>query len=314
MILNDRQILDLCENHGMITPYVKESVSKDSSGNKVLSYGPSSFGYDVRLANEFVLIRATNHSNTGPVEVDPKDLKEEYCDRIVSEDPFFLVPPFTFVLAKTVESFKIPRNVTVTCVGKSTVARTGLYLNVTPLEAGWEGVVTLELFNSTANYVRLYINEGIGQLLFSQGEEPDVSYADRGGKYQGQQGVTLPKMVESSETTDEAIAMPSIDAVIERNGISRRIASTLTWIAEVTYGTKKSNLSTYENNINQAMVDFKEIYPDARDIPYMDLHKQVLEIAKKLSKHYTMYTFDQLGQFKVYEARSFAELTSSITS
>jgi dCTP deaminase len=162
---------------------------------KVISYGLSSFGYDARLSRE---IKTFTNINGG--EVDPKEFDESLCVKPTiflndHDSEYILVPPNGFVLGSTIEFFNVPRDVTVICLGKSTYARTGLVVNVTPLEAEWSGNVTLELSNTTPLPIRVYLEEGICQFLFFKGGVPcDVSYADRDGKYQGQTGVTLPKV------------------------------------------------------------------------------------------------------------------------
>lgn len=156
--------------------------------DKVVSYGVSSFGYDIRAANEWKVF--TNINNT---LVDPKAFDERCFQTIVGDS--VIIPPNSFALARTVEYFRIPRDVLTICLGKSTYARCGIIVNVTPLEPEWEGHLVLEFSNTTPLPAKLYANEGVAQLLFLQSDEPcEVSYADRGGKYQGQTGVTLPRM------------------------------------------------------------------------------------------------------------------------
>lgn len=155
---------------------------------KVISYGTSSFGYDVRCADEFKVF-----TNINSVMVDPKNFDEK-CFVDVSGKGYCIIPPNSFALARTVERFKIPRDVLVVCLGKSTYARCGVVVNVTPLEPEWEGYVTLEFSNTTPLPAKIYANEGCAQMLFLQGDEDcEVSYLDRRGKYQNQAGVTLPK-------------------------------------------------------------------------------------------------------------------------
>ncbi len=169
--------------HGMIEPFVEQQVR-----DGVVSYGLSSYGYDIRVASEFKIFTNVNNAIVDPKHFDPQsfvDYKGESC----------IIPPNSFVLARTVEYFRIPRNVLAVCVGKSTYARCGLIVNVTPLEPEWEGYLTLEISNTTPLPARVYSNEGIAQLLFFSSDEPcEVSYADRKGKYQNQQGVTPPKL------------------------------------------------------------------------------------------------------------------------
>ncbi len=155
---------------------------------KVISYGTSSYGYDVRCADEFKVF-----TNINSVMVDPKNFDEK-CFVDVSGKGYCIIPPNSFALARTVERFKIPRDILVVCLGKSTYARCGIIVNVTPFEPEWEGYVTLEFSNTTPLPAKIYANEGCAQVLFLQGDEPcEVSYQDRGGKYQNQIGVTLPR-------------------------------------------------------------------------------------------------------------------------
>ena len=168
----DKWIRKMALEHGMIEPFEDRQVRKG-----VISYGLSSYGYDIRVADEFKVF--TNINNT---VVDPKT---DVC----------IIPPNSFALAKTVEYFRIPRDVLTVCVGKSTYARCGLIVNVTPFEPEWEGYVTLEISNTTPLPAKVYANEGISQVLFFQSDEVcEVSYADKKGKYQGQQGLTLPRL------------------------------------------------------------------------------------------------------------------------
>jgi len=182
-ILSDTWIRAQAQNHGMIEPFV-EAQRRDG----VISYGLSSFGYDARVAPEFKIF-----TNVDSAVVDPKDFaSNSFVDR---ETEVCVIPPNSFALARTVEYFRIPRDVLVICLGKSTYARCGIIVNVTPLEPEWEGHVTLEFSNTTPLPAKIYANEGACQFLFLQGTEPcEVSYGDRKGKYQGQRGVTLPKL------------------------------------------------------------------------------------------------------------------------
>ena len=182
-ILPDRWIRDMATKHGMIEPFV-ENQRRDG----VISYGLSSYGYDARVADEFKIF-----TNVDSAIVDPKDFaKNSFVDR---KTDVCIIPPNSFALARTVEYFRVPRDVLVICLGKSTYARCGIIVNVTPLEPEWEGHVTLEFSNTTPLPARIYANEGACQFLFLKGEGPcEVSYADRGGKYMKQQGVTLPKL------------------------------------------------------------------------------------------------------------------------
>jgi dCTP deaminase len=182
-ILPDHWIRKQSLECAMISPFVEKQQREG-----VISYGLSSYGYDARLADEFKIF-----TNVDNAVVDPKKFSENsFVDRKLD---VCVIPPNSFVLARTVEYFKIPKDVLVICLGKSTYARCGLIVNVTPLEPGWEGHVTLEISNTTPLPARVYANEGVAQFLFLKGDSPcEVTYADRGGKYMGQQGVTLPRM------------------------------------------------------------------------------------------------------------------------
>jgi len=183
-IMSDKWIRTQCKDHGMIEPYVEGQVR---DGN--ISYGVSSYGYDARVAREFKIF---TNVNDGAI-VDPKNFTtDSFVDRVADE---VVIPPNSFALARTVEYFRIPEDVLVICLGKSTYARCGIIVNVTPLEPGWEGHVTLEFSNTTPLPAKIYAGEGACQFLFLQGNEPcEVSYKSRAGKYQGQTGVTLPKL------------------------------------------------------------------------------------------------------------------------
>jgi dCTP deaminase len=185
-ILDDRAIRDLCEAQGMIDPFVNGQV-REKDGQKIISYGLSSYGYDARVADEFMIF-----TNVDNAIVDPKAFdKQSFVER---QTDVCIIPPNSFALARTVEYFRIPRDVLVICLGKSTYARCGLIVNVTPLEPGWEGHVTLEISNTTPLPAKVYANEGLSQFLFFKGSrECEVNYASRGGKYMGQRGVTLPR-------------------------------------------------------------------------------------------------------------------------
>ena len=185
-ILNDIQIIELGEK-GMITPFVSESINVNEQGEKILSYGVSSFGYDIRLGNEF----SEFEKSKTPLDVKDQDTLEK--DLYISND-YWIIPPNDMVLAKSVEIFDIPRDIQVICLGKSTYARVGLVVNVTPLEAGWTGQLVLELSNTTKRPIKVYVNEGCAQLLFLKGNECKTSYADRKGKYQNQSGITGAKV------------------------------------------------------------------------------------------------------------------------
>lgn len=182
-VMPDHWIRKQALEHQMISPF-EEKQKRDG----VISYGLSSYGYDARVADEFKIF--TNIDNA---IVDPKQFSENsFVNR---QTDVCVIPPHSFVLARTVEYFKIPRNVLVICLGKSTYARCGLIVNVTPLEPEWEGHVTLEISNTTPLPARVYANEGLCQFLFLKGDSDcEISYADKGGKYMGQKGVTLPRM------------------------------------------------------------------------------------------------------------------------
>ncbi len=171
---------------GMIEPFVDGQV-REVEGKKIISYGLSSFGYDARVANEFLIF-----TNVDSVTVDPKNFEDNAF--VKRQTDVCIIPPNSFALARTVEYFKIPEDVLVICLGKSTYARCGIIVNVTPLEPGWEGHVTLEFSNTTPLPAKIYAGEGACQFLFLRGEKPEVSYKMRGGKYMGQRGVTLPKL------------------------------------------------------------------------------------------------------------------------
>ena len=183
-VLSDRWIKKMALEKDMIKPFVSEQKK-----GKIISYGLSSFGYDARVSNEFKIF-----TNVNSEVVDPKDFKpSNFITKNVSE---CIIPPNSFVLASTVEYFKIPRDIMVICLGKSTYARCGIIVNVTPLEPGWEGHVTLEFSNTTPLPAKIYANEGVAQFIFLKGNEiPEVTYSDRKGKYikQGPE-VTLPKI------------------------------------------------------------------------------------------------------------------------
>lgn len=176
----------MVKQHGMIEPFEAGQVRSGDSG-RLVSYGTSSYGYDVRCADEFKIF-----TNINSAMVDPKQFNmDSFIDLKANE---CVIPPNSFVLARTVEYFRIPRSVLTVCLGKSTYARCGIIINVTPLEPEWEGHVTIEISNSTPLPAKIYANEGIAQVLFFESDDPcETSYKDRGGKYQGQRGVTLPK-------------------------------------------------------------------------------------------------------------------------
>lgn len=186
-IKSDKWITRMAKEHGMIEPFEEKQV-RYRENEKLISYGVSSYGYDVRCANEFKIF-----TNINSAIVDPKNFSSDSFVDVESD--VCIIPPNSFALARTVEYFRIPRDVLVVCLGKSTYARCGIIVNVTPLEPEWEGHVTLEFSNTTTLPAKIYANEGVAQMLFFQSDEMcDVSYRDRGGKYQGQTGVTLPRM------------------------------------------------------------------------------------------------------------------------
>lgn len=190
-IKSDRWIRRMAAEHGMIEPFVEGQVrSLDAEGRQVISYGVSSYGYDMRVAAEFKIF-----TNALSAMVDPKAFDARSF--VEFEGEVCIVPPNSFALARSVEYFRIPRNVLTICVGKSTYARCGIITNVTPFEPEWEGHVTLEISNTTPLPARIYANEGICQVLFFEADDHDVcetSYADKKGKYQAQRGVTLPRL------------------------------------------------------------------------------------------------------------------------
>jgi len=176
----------MAEERGMIEPYVPHQVSSVEE-KRIVSYGTSSYGYDIRCSTEFKIF-----TNINAAVVDPKAFDDSSF--IEFEGDVCIIPPNSFVLARTIEYFRIPRNVLTICVGKSTYARCGIIVNVTPFEPEWEGYVTLEFSNTTPLPAKIYANEGVAQVIFFESEEEcEISYKDRKGKYQGQTGVTLPR-------------------------------------------------------------------------------------------------------------------------
>lgn len=175
----------MAQEYGMITPFQPNQVRHGENG-KIVSHGTSSYGYDIKCDNHFKVF-----TNINSVIVDPKNFAPESFIDVHSD--VCIIPPNSFALASSVEYFRIPRNVLVVCLGKSTYARCGIIVNVTPLEPEWEGHITLEFSNTTPLPAKIYANEGVAQLLFLESDEIcETSYKDRGGKYQGQTGVTLP--------------------------------------------------------------------------------------------------------------------------
>lgn len=188
-IMSDKWITEMSEKHGMISPFMKQQVRNAGGkpdGERIVSYGVSSYGYDARVSNEFRIFTNINTSIVDPKNFDNNSLHTKETDVCI-------IPPNSFALARTVEYFKIPDDVLVICVGKSTYARCGIIVNVTPLEPGWEGHVTLEFSNTTPLPAKIYADEGACQFLFLKGNEPcATSYSARDGKYMWQRGVTLP--------------------------------------------------------------------------------------------------------------------------
>ena len=185
-IKSDKWIRRMAQEHAMIEPFVERQVRAEGA-ERLISFGVSSYGYDVRCTNKFKVFTNINSAIVDPKNFDAGsfvDIESDVC----------IIPPNSFALASTVEYFRIPRNVLTICLGKSTYARCGIIVNVTPLEPEWEGHVTLEFSNTTNLPAKIYANEGVAQMLFLESdEECEVSYKDRGGKYQGQRGVTLPR-------------------------------------------------------------------------------------------------------------------------
>jgi dCTP deaminase len=179
----DHWIRKMAREHGMIEPFADNQVR-----NGVISYGVSSYGYDIRVANEFKIF-----TNVFSAIVDPKQFDKR--SMVDFEGDVCVIPPNSFALARTIEYFRIPRNVLTVCLGKSTYARCGIIVNVTPFEPEWEGFVTLEISNTTPLPAKIYANEGIAQVLFFEADDQcEISYADKKGKYQSQQSIVLPKL------------------------------------------------------------------------------------------------------------------------
>ncbi|MCX6994376.1 MAG: dCTP deaminase [Chlamydiae bacterium] len=183
----DRWIREMAQKNKMIEPFEEKQVSKSSS-SKVISYGLSSYGYDLRVSNEFKVFTNIYGSIVDPKNFDPCafiDIVADVC----------IIPPNSFALARSIEYFRIPRNVLTICIGKSTYARCGIIVNVTPFEPSWEGYVTLEISNTTPLPAKIYANEGLAQVLFFEASNPcETSYAERNGKYMMQTGITIPRV------------------------------------------------------------------------------------------------------------------------
>ena len=186
-IKSDKWIRQMAQAHGMIEPFEPDQI-RQKDDQRIVSYGTSSYGYDIRCSDEFKLFTNINSTIVDPKNFDSNsfiDVKSDVC----------IIPPNSFALARTVEYFRIPRNILTICLGKSTYARCGIIVNVTPFEPEWEGYVTLEFSNTTPLPAKIYANEGVAQVIFFESDEVcETSYKDRGGKYQGQHGVTLPKI------------------------------------------------------------------------------------------------------------------------
>lgn len=189
-LISDQRITELCTAHTpMIEPFERTSIKTTPTGDKCLSYGLSSYGYDIRLGNRFKVF-----TNMHPEPIDPKNFSDQSLQDIHTYDhESIAIPPNSFALAVSKEHFNIPANVLAICLGKSTYARAGLIVNVTPLEPAWCGHLTIELSNTTPNHLLVYAGEGIAQLLFFENEPCLSSYVDRSGKYQGQEGITYAK-------------------------------------------------------------------------------------------------------------------------
>ncbi len=187
-VCSDKWIRRMALNHGMIEPFVDGQVKKAEDGGRVISYGLSSYGYDLRVSREFKVFTNIFNTVVDPKNFDPKsfvDIETDIC----------IVPPNSFALARSVEYFRIPREALTICVGKSTYARCGIIVNVTPFEPEWEGHVTLEISNTTPLPAKIYANEGLAQVVFYLADDVcETSYADRGGKYMKQTGITIPRM------------------------------------------------------------------------------------------------------------------------
>lgn len=185
-IKSDRWIRRMAQEHGMIEPFIPRQV-KEVDGRGVISYGLSSYGYDIRVSSEFRIF-----TNVYGSVVDPKNFDSHGLVEVVGD--VCLIPPNSFALAVSVETFRIPDNVLTICLGKSTYARCGIIVNVTPFEPGWRGRAVLEISNTTPLPARVYANEGLAQVLFLESDEPcETTYAARQGKYQDQEGITLPQ-------------------------------------------------------------------------------------------------------------------------
>lgn len=194
-VKSDRWILKMCREHGMITPY-EEGLVREINGHRIISAGVSSYGYDLRLGSDgFRVFSPIASSEIDPKNFDENSLVESPLKTAQDGAQYWLLPPHSYALGITVETFNIPKNVIGLCMGKSTYARSGLIVNTTPLEPGWRGRLVLEFSNSADLPIRIYANEGIAQVTFFESDEYcDVSYADRAGKYQDQTGLVTPRL------------------------------------------------------------------------------------------------------------------------
>ena len=190
-IKSDKWIREMCKENQMISPFVDSQIKLDKeTDRKLISFGLSSYGYDVRCSRKFKIFTNINSATVDPKNFDPDSFVDYEGDECI-------IPPNSFALASTIEFFKIPRNVLTICLGKSTYARCGIIVNVTPLEPEWEGHVTLEFSNTTSLPAKIYAEEGVAQMLFFQSDEDcEVSYKDKSGKYLKQVGITLPKIIK----------------------------------------------------------------------------------------------------------------------
>ena len=194
MIKNDRWIRETCSDRGLIMPFIP-SLIREVDGNKVISYGLSSFGYDIRLSmKQFKIFRHIPGTVIDPKNFNPENLEDAQLHGDENGD-FFIIPAHSYGLGVAVERLNVPNNISVLCIGKSTYARTGIIANVTPAEAGWKGHLTLEFSNSSSADCRIYADEGVVQLLFLEGDRCDTSYQERSGKYQNQpEEITLARV------------------------------------------------------------------------------------------------------------------------
>jgi dCTP deaminase len=234
-IKSDKWIIEMAKNHGMIEPFLEDQIRVNEHGHKVISYGVSSYGYDIRCANEFKIFTNINSTIVDPKNFDPKNFVEVNAD-------YCIIPPNSFALARTVEFFRIPRNVLTVCLGKSTYARCGIIVNVTPFEPEWEGYVTLEFSNTTPLPAKIYANEGVAQVLFFESDENcAISYKDRNGKYMGQVGVTLQQAHRETilRNLDEDLQM--IFMILNRN--VKNINFYHKWALSIKYAQRYSSSS-----------------------------------------------------------------------